>query len=156
MPILRLTIVLILAALWVVPAPVRAQDDTTCPSLASTYVGASSNIDVVVTNVSVVDGTAAVHGVVLLGEGRERSVLVAEGTGGTAACADADFDGLVGVVELAAPFLEARTGETVEVRITATEGHDLDEPGLYPVTIAIDDRVVAAEVRLVGAAPGPR
>ena len=29
MPILRLTIVLILAALWVVPAPVRAHDNKT-------------------------------------------------------------------------------------------------------------------------------
>ena len=107
------------------------------------------------------DGTVVGHGsIILWGEGRVPTVIVAAGTGAAATCADTDDDGRVGVVELTVPFREARTGEIVTVRIMASGEQDLDAAGRYPVTIAIDNQVVEAEVRFtsrwVDIAPGPR
>jgi hypothetical protein len=105
-------------------------------------------------------GLATVHGVLQIGEGQTQTVLVAEGAGGTAACADTDGDGIAGLVALTVPFRDTRTGASVPVRITPSGAQDLDESGAYRLTVAFEERVVEIEVRFasrwVGTGPARR
>ena len=95
------------------------------------------------------DGSARMDGAILVvsaldgpmpldDPGRTRR-LAAQGTAAQASCADADGDGHSGIVHIAANLEDAHSGDPAPVVLETLPGQDIDEPGIYPLALAIGD-----------------
>jgi hypothetical protein len=93
------------------------------------------------------DGSADVRGMILLRGDGPPALLVADSAGATTSCAELDGDGAGGLVRLAAPFRDVRTGELVPVVIAAGDA-DLDASGVYALTVEIGGVRAMVEARV--------
>jgi hypothetical protein len=75
--------------------------------------------------------------------------LVANGVPARASCADANSNDHPGLVRLAADFRDARSAATVPVVLAAAPDQDIDDHGIYPLTIQIADESVRLDARVV-------
>lgn len=82
------------------------------------------------------DGEAHGHGTLHIHDGTSNTILVAEGAA-NASCADADGDGVGGLVRLSVVLRDVRAGQTVTGVVTPVEG-DADESGRVKVQFHFD------------------
>lgn len=161
MNILRRSLVVALTSMLLVFPPVAANHVGTChfntPSApAGGTVHSSSDIafwgnlanrgHLAVTANMLPDDSATVHGSFRIGLADGVVIFVPASTAGQATCADADGDGVAGIVSLLFEAKQVRTGELVPVSIVPTS--DIDSSGTYEValTIGSDTRVVSMHV----------
>lgn len=78
------------------------------------------------------------RGVIQFGTGASKLILIPEPGGTSATCADADDDGVSGLVLLEVLARNVRTGEQFLVSLAPTGG-DIDESGEYEVALRAGD-----------------
>jgi hypothetical protein len=82
------------------------------------------------------DGEARGHGAVHIQDSLSKTILVADGAA-QASCADADGDGVGGLVRLTVGLRDIRTGASYTAVISPLEG-DVDESGRFKVRISFE------------------
>jgi hypothetical protein len=94
-----------------------------------------------------------IRGVARIQDGTSNTVLIAERTGSTARCSADPGTGRDGITELNVHLREARTGEIVQIDITALDG-PISTSGNHRVVVRFSDQVF--ETTLQARFPGPR
>jgi hypothetical protein len=93
------------------------------------------------------------RGVARIQDGTSNTVLIAERTGSTAQCSADPRTGRDGLTDMALLFREVRTGEIVQIDITALDG-PISTSGHHRVVVRFNDQVF--ETTMQARFPGSR
>jgi hypothetical protein len=96
------------------------------------------------------DSRARVRGAIRIdGDAPRQLVTGRRGAPATATCANADDDGMAGLVKMSSVLRDVRTGERIPVVLETLPGLDIDSSGTYGVILLIGEERMTSEARVL-------